>query len=135
MRKSINSLEDLDSVSLDIVKQLQPGDICLLYGDMGMGKTTFVSKIMSHLSFYDVSSPTYSIVQEYDSIPPVYHIDVYRVEGSSQIDLLDLDYYFDQKDHITFIEWPDRLDFFNRSSKTFKLFKDDDSNRFIDFDF
>ena len=112
MRKSINSLEELNNFSFEIVKQLKPGDIYLLYGDMGMGKTTFVSYVMSHLNFNDVSSPTYSIVQQYDSSPPVYHIDLYRLEGKSQIDLLDLDYYLDQKDHIIFIEWPERGDGF-----------------------
>ena len=135
MRKSINSLEELNNISFEIVKQLKPGDIYLLYGDMGMGKTTFVSYVMSHLNFNDVSSPTYSIVQQYDSSPPVYHIDLYRLEGKSQIDLLDLDYYLDQKDHIIFIEWPDRLDTFNRPAKTLKFSKDDRSIRSIDYNF
>ena len=135
MRKNINSLADLNEVSLELSKKLKPGNICLLYADMGMGKTTLVSHIMAHLGFTDVSSPTYSIIQHYESNPPVCHIDLYRLESQTQIDLLDLDYYLNQDDHIVFIEWAERLQDFHWPAFKIKLFKDEDSNRVIECDF
>jgi len=113
MKKSskfiITSLEDLDTFTLNLVSELSPGTICLFYADMGVGKTTFVRSFMSHLGVYDVSSPTYTLVNEYASNPPVFHFDLYRLESKSSVDLLDLDYYFSQSQYLFFIEWAENF--------------------------
>ena len=111
----INSLTELDEYTKQFVTLLKPGRFCLLRGEMGVGKTTFVSSVLKHFSFYDVSSPSYTIVQEYESVPPVYHIDLYRLDNIKDTELLDLDYYFSQKSHVKFIEWPDHLQHFDYS--------------------
>tara|TARA_Y200000002_G_C22521607_1_gene595798 strand:+ start:374 stop:781 length:408 start_codon:yes stop_codon:yes gene_type:complete len=133
MRKSINSLDQLSKFSLDVLNKLSLGDVCLLYGGMGMGKTTFVSLLMEHLNFFEVSSPTYSIVQEYNSKPPVFHIDLYRVESNSEIELLDLDYYLNQDDHFVFIEWAERLNKIEDSYLKLNFLKEENGDRIVEF--
>jgi tRNA threonylcarbamoyladenosine biosynthesis protein TsaE len=135
MRKSINNLDQLSEFSLEVLNKLSPGNVCLLYGAMGMGKTTFVSLLMEHLKYFEVSSPTYSIVQEYESNPPVFHIDLYRVEADSEIELLDLEYYLNQKDHLVFIEWADRLNHVDDSFYKLEFSKEKNGNRVIEFKF
>ncbi len=135
MRHGINTLDEVSLFSFEILKKLKPGMICFLEGDMGAGKTTFVSLLMEHLNFFDVSSPTYSVVNEYESFPPVFHIDLYRLTSHEEVELMDLDFYFDQKTHIVFIEWPERLGQFNRLVKKIKFNRDSKGNRFADFDF
>ena len=114
MQKSIKSLEELNKFTQSLFSLLSPGTICLLNGPMGSGKTTFVSSYMSHMNFFDVSSPSYSLVQEYRATVPVFHIDLYRMESEVEVEMLDLEYYFQQNDHLVFIEWASKLTFLNR---------------------
>ena len=109
MKQRINSLEDLDQQTKQLRSKLVPGTIYFLNGEMGAGKTTFVASIMKHFNFFDVSSPSYTLVNVYDSVPPVYHIDLYRCETQLSIDSIDLEYYFSSTDHLIFVEWGSRM--------------------------
>lgn len=82
----------------------QPGDIFLLTGDLGAGKTTFSKGFAKGLGITQmIKSPTYTLIREYDSGRlPLYHMDVYRLEGSG--DDLGLDEYLDG-DGVCLIEW------------------------------
>ena len=91
MQKSIKSLEELNKFTQSLFSLLSPGTICLLNGPMGSGKTTFVSSFMSHMNFFDVSSPSYALVQEYRATVPVFHIDLYRMESEVEVEMLKLD--------------------------------------------
>ncbi|MBH38198.1 tRNA (adenosine(37)-N6)-threonylcarbamoyltransferase complex ATPase subunit type 1 TsaE [bacterium] len=108
-KETIHSLSELDGFTKSLVPILKPGTICLFYAEMGAGKTTFVKSFMSHLGVMDSSSPTYTLVNEYGSSPPVYHIDLYRLESEAAIDSLDLEYYFSQSQYLFFIEWAEKL--------------------------
>ena len=84
---------------------LYPGDVVLLTGDLGAGKTTFVGGALEALGFKDhVISPTFNILKCYFEVKPnVFHIDVYRLEGQNiDIGLEE----FIEGDGVTFIEWP-----------------------------
>ncbi|MTI60507.1 MAG: tRNA (adenosine(37)-N6)-threonylcarbamoyltransferase complex ATPase subunit type 1 TsaE [Firmicutes bacterium] len=86
---------------------IEKEQVILLSGDLGVGKTVFVQGIASGMEIIDdVSSPTYTLVNEYSGELPLYHMDFYRLED--EIDLLDLGFedYLDRKG-IIIIEWPE----------------------------
>ncbi|HLU22721.1 tRNA (adenosine(37)-N6)-threonylcarbamoyltransferase complex ATPase subunit type 1 TsaE [Lederbergia graminis] len=82
---------------------LQQGDVLLLEGDLGAGKTTFTKGIAVGLDITrNVNSPTFTIIKEYEGRLPLYHMDVYRVEDSSED--LGIDEYF-YGNGVTVVEW------------------------------
>lgn len=92
-----------------IGKNSKPGDIILLYGDLGSGKTAISKGIAWGAGFEDiVTSPTFALMNQYNGKYPIYHFDIYRL--SHPEDLYDLDYeeYF-FGDGITLVEWPERM--------------------------
>jgi tRNA threonylcarbamoyladenosine biosynthesis protein TsaE len=88
--------------------QLKPGDVVLLFGDLGAGKTAFVRGLAKGLgaSADDVSSPTFTIVQEYRGPVTVHHVDLYRLTPS-EVDDLGLD-ELAEGTAIVAIEWAER---------------------------
>ncbi|MAQ63966.1 MAG: tRNA (adenosine(37)-N6)-threonylcarbamoyltransferase complex ATPase subunit type 1 TsaE [Actinobacteria bacterium] len=108
-KATIHSLTELDDFTKSLVSVVKPGSICLFYAEMGAGKTTFVKSFMSHLGIDSITSPTYTLINEYHSNPPVYHMDLYRLESEAAIDSLDLEYYFSQSQYLFFIEWAEKL--------------------------
>jgi len=90
-------------------RSLQPGEVVLLYGDLGAGKTAFVRGLAAGLGANpeDVSSPTFTIVQEYPgSASTLYHVDLYRLEPA-EVDDLGLEDLV-AGDGIVAIEWAER---------------------------
>ncbi|WP_163538257.1 tRNA (adenosine(37)-N6)-threonylcarbamoyltransferase complex ATPase subunit type 1 TsaE [Gracilibacillus sp. YIM 98692] len=82
---------------------LRPGDVITLEGDLGAGKTTFTKGLGAGLGVTrTINSPTFTIVKEYMGEIPLYHMDVYRLEGSEED--IGFDEYF-HGDGITVIEW------------------------------
>jgi tRNA threonylcarbamoyladenosine biosynthesis protein TsaE len=106
----LESLDDVAVFAADIVKTLKSGDIFLMDGDLGAGKTTFVRTLCKQLDILDVSSPTFNIINRYDAKPfTVFHMDLYRCESEESIDLLDLDDIFSRPQSVFFVEWASRL--------------------------
>jgi len=90
---------------------LPAGQLLLISGPLGAGKTTFVAALAEALgSSADVTSPTYTLVHEYPTPGgPLVHIDAYRLDASVDIDaVLDLDAYLDRARAVV-VEWGDRL--------------------------
>ncbi len=92
-----------------VARRLRAGDVLLLVGDLGAGKTTFVRGLALGLGLDpdSVSSPTFTLIQEYRGHPTLYHVDLYRLEGA-EIDDLGLD-ELAAGDAIVAIEWAEKL--------------------------
>lgn len=88
---------------------LEPGDIIGFFGDLGSGKTRTIQGICQGLGCGDqVSSPTFTIINEYRGQFPVYHFDLYRIESEQEIFDLGYEEYF-YNDGICLIEWAERI--------------------------
>ncbi len=91
-----------------VLARLAPGAVLALHGDLGSGKTCFVRGLAAALHLaVPVTSPTFTLIHEYPSDPPLYHMDLYRLSGPDSLDTLGLDDYL-EGDGITVIEWADR---------------------------
>ena len=92
------------ALAAELAASLKEGDLVLLEGPLGAGKTTFVRGILEGLGFEGpVRSPTFNLLQTFDTSPPVLHADLYRVSSSTG---LGIEEYL--ATHICFVEWPDR---------------------------
>ncbi|MBR9913769.1 MAG: tRNA (adenosine(37)-N6)-threonylcarbamoyltransferase complex ATPase subunit type 1 TsaE [Algicola sp.] len=101
-------IEELSSVAKQILEHCESKTV-LFNGDMGVGKTTLIKSLVRALGSTDVvSSPTFSIVNEYSADDTsIYHFDLYRIEDEEEALNFGFEDYF-QDDHWVFIEWPDR---------------------------
>ena len=104
------SEEETQAVARELSATLRAGDVVLLSGDLGAGKTTFVRGLAEGLGIdpREVSSPTFTLVHEYRGNGlTLYHADLYRLESAATDDL-GLE-EIGVKDGVLAIEWPDRL--------------------------
>ena len=88
MQEYICNLNQLEDVAINISKKLKRGDIILLHGDLGTGKTTFTKLLVRHLggSFTDVTSPTFNLVHQYKTkYFDVWHFDLYRLKSKEEL--------------------------------------------------
>lgn len=94
-----------------IGKDAKPGDIICLKGELGAGKTHFVKGFVTAFGIPPdaVSSPTYSIIQEYSGTLPVYHFDFYRLENVKEALEIGSEEYF-YGEGVSIIEWPERVE-------------------------
>jgi len=110
MNVTVNNLREVDLAAKQILSNFPDDRIFLLYGDMGVGKTTLVNSFCKALGVLDsTSSPTFSIVNEYRSpFGPIYHFDFYRLKH--EVEALDMGYedYF-YTDAYCFVEWPEKI--------------------------
>ena len=110
----ISSIHDLEKISNKIKKKLSPGDVIFLYGEIGVGKTTFARLLINNyekeknLKVSEVLSPTFNIVFEYDIKKlTIKHYDLYRLKNHSDIKNIGL--FEDLERTITLIEWPELI--------------------------
>lgn len=100
----IHNVTELDLFAQSLAASLLPGDVLLLEGDLGAGKTTFTQHLARALGVQkNVNSPTFTIIKEYKGIYPFYHMDVYRLGEESEEDLGFDEYFYG--DGITVVEW------------------------------
>ena len=102
------SEEETSAAGERLAARLEAGDVVLLYGDLGAGKTAFVRGLAQGLGApaADVSSPTFTLVQEYRGQVTLYHVDLYRLEPK-EVDDLGLDELV-LGDGVVAIEWAER---------------------------
>ena len=102
-----DSADATERVGESLAERLAPGDVVLVSGDVGVGKTTFVRGACRALGVSDrVTSPSFTIGRLYGGRVPVSHIDLFRLESLAGEDPGLLDEYLGP-DTISFVEWPD----------------------------
>ena len=104
---------DQDTIKLayDFAKQLKPGSVIALRGNLGAGKTTFVKGIALGLGLKnadDVKSPTFALMHTYKTKPVLYHFDFYRLESEKEIANIGFEEFVDNSRAIICVEWPER---------------------------
>lgn len=105
------SLGDLDAVAEHVLKECAGDSIWIFDGEMGAGKTTLIKALCNKMQVEDVvSSPTFSIVNEYNtgSDETIYHFDFYRIDDESEAEDIGLDTYFYSEDKCL-IEWASKI--------------------------
>ncbi len=106
----INSIEELPKVASELISNLKH-KIVLFEGEMGTGKTTLIKEIISQMGSEDeTSSPTFSIVNEYDTeMGKVFHFDLYRIKNEFEALDFGIEEYLDSGSYC-FVEWPDKIE-------------------------
>ena len=111
----LKSLKDTQNFSKNISKIIRAGDIIFLYGEIGVGKTTFVRFLINYLESKnsiknsDVLSPTFNIVYDYDvGNITIFHYDLYRLKNYKDISQIGM--FETSKDHIKIVEWPELIE-------------------------
>ena len=137
----ISSEETTKELAKDLTHYLKGGEIIYLYGEMGVGKTTFVRHLINqfqkdkNLNITEVTSPTFNLLNEYEINDLVIkHYDLFRLKNKSEI--INLDLFENNQNTITLIEWPQFIDK-KKSIKTIDLifsYKNDFNNRSIKID-
>ena len=111
MEVETSSPEETRQVAERLARGLGPGDVVLLFGGLGAGKTTFVQGLARGLGVpedYYVQSPTFALINEYPGRVPLFHVDLYRLEPE---DVYDLGLEELSGQGVVVIEWSERLPF------------------------
>lgn len=107
----LNSEEDMARFAADYARTLVSGDVVLLSGDLGAGKSVFARGVIRHLcddTQMDVPSPTFTLVQTYEAPSgAIWHFDLYRLEEPDEI--YETGWEEALSDGIVLVEWPERL--------------------------
>ena len=106
MTYNSNSQQDTEKIGEQFAKTLKKGDVVVLSGDLGAGKTAFVKGVAKHFGLEGVTSPTYAYLNVYGDI--IYHYDCYRLSCGEDAELLGLTDYFG-RDNICIIEWAENI--------------------------
>ncbi len=112
MKIIVNCISELKSVALQLIQYKKNKNIICFYGEIGVGKTTFIKEICKNLLVDDnVSSPTFSIVNQYKTKQNkiIYHFDFYRLETEEEAYDMGYEEYFFQND-LCLIEWPEKIE-------------------------
>ena len=112
---TLRSLEDTKNLGQEIAKEIlkrkdKSAFIIFLDGDLGTGKTTLVKEIIFALGIKEkVKSPTFTIIEPYElNDKNIYHIDLYRMNDPSELEIIGLREYLNESEAIIFIEWPEK---------------------------
>jgi tRNA threonylcarbamoyladenosine biosynthesis protein TsaE len=122
--------------TLELGKKLAPllraGDVVLLIGELGTGKTVFARGVARGLGIErNIVSPTFTLLKEYDARLPLNHLDAYRLEGPGDLYDLGIDEYLEGG--ILLVEWADRVyEFFDRDFLEIRIeFGEGESSRYV----
>lgn len=121
-----DSADRTREIAAEFVKTLQGGDVICMYGDLGAGKTAFAQGLAKGLGIDEpITSPTFTIVNEYYGDLPFYHFDVYRIADSEEMYEVGYDEYV-YGDGISVVEWAELIsDILPENRYAVTILKDD----------
>ena len=127
------SEEETYKTAFDLAKSMAIPAHVLLYGDLGAGKTVFAKGLAEGFGVIDVnevSSPTFTLINQYSGRVRIYHIDLYRIE-TGKLEGLGLEEIFDDTNAAVIVEWAERLGTFETQGarKVFLSYVDDHSRK------
>ncbi len=133
MNLVINSEAELDRLVEAFLEVSRGEKIVFLYGDLGAGKTTFVKRLVQKLGSVDeASSPTYSIVNEYDITEgKLFHIDLYRLNDEQEALEIGIEDYL-YSGHYCMVEWPQVIEKLVDRAVEIKITTNDDESRSVE---
>jgi tRNA threonylcarbamoyladenosine biosynthesis protein TsaE len=124
--KELHSPEEMQQFGFGFASKLNGGDIVLLHGDLGAGKTTLTKGIAQYFGIDEVVSPTFTLMQEYKiedfqpkagpplaerlKIKRLLHVDTYRLDSEDQLIDIGIEDYLGEKNTICIIEWPEKME-------------------------
>jgi len=112
MKFKLTQLSDIRKMVPTFFDALKGRKMIAFHGEMGVGKTTFISELLKYMGVEDsVSSPTFSIVNEYhsNSFGKIYHFDFYRINDAYEALDIGVEEIFEE-DAYCFMEWPQKID-------------------------
>lgn len=127
-----NSEQETEAAGAALARELAPGDVVAMYGDLGAGKTAFVRGMARGLGLScHVQSPTFTIVNEYEGDVPLFHFDMYRLSGAEELFDIGWEDYLD-RGGVCAVEWSERVeDAFDGTEYTVSLRKTGEGSREI----
>ena len=129
MEKISFNEKQTQEIAYEYAKTLSKGDVILLRGDLGAGKTAFVKGVAKYFGYSGVTSPTYAYLNVYGDF--IYHYDCYRLACGEDAERLGLTDYFGG-DNICLIEWAENIeDALPDNVKTVEIFKQGEEQRRI----
>ena len=109
MKINLNSVQDTIKFGEKFGKLLISGDIIFLNGDLGAGKTTLSKSIGEGLGVQEyITSPTFTLINEYEGRLPLYHFDLYRLDSCEELEELGVEDYF-YGNGVCLIEWAEKF--------------------------
>ena len=103
------SPEETKNLGKEVSKLTKPGDLLAFYGELGVGKTCFIQGISQGLKVKDyVTSPSFTIINEYQGKVPIYHFDLFRLNAEEIFELGYEEYFYGEG--LTVIEWAEKIE-------------------------
>ena len=105
---TLKTEQDMEKLGERVARALPAGGFVALYGDLGAGKTVLCRGAGRALGLDHLSSPTFTIVQEYPTVPPLFHFDAYRLADEDELYAMGYEDYLD-RNGLILMEWADRV--------------------------
>ena len=111
MTYTVNSVAETEQIAQELSAKLKPGDVIALNGDLGAGKTHFVSALAKSIGYMgETYSPTFAIINEYiGGKMPIYHFDMYRISTWDDLYTTNYDEYLQSGKGLLAIEWAENI--------------------------
>lgn len=127
---------DTENLAIEFANSLNGGEVVILTGNLGAGKTFFIKSVCFVMGIHNVVSPTFAIVNEHNGKFHINHFDFYRINSVNELYDIGFDDYLNNNSSITFIEWGElfrdilpkkrieiKIDFDSKQTRIFKLNK------------
>ena len=108
--KTVSDENETKNLAEEFANLIKEGQVIVLNGNLGSGKTFFIKKLLNSFSIYNVSSPSFTIVNEYSGSIKAYHFDFFRLKTIEELYDIGWQDYLNDYNAVTFIEWGNQLE-------------------------